>query len=279
LNFLNQILDVKKEEVKKLKNKYSLSSFTDMEFFDNKPMSFIEKVNGNKANSLSIITEIKKASPSKGIIKNDFNHLKIAEVYLKNNVDAISILTDEKFFQGNISYLSDIARISKLIAMRKEVPLLRKDFIIDEIQLFEAKAHGADLILLICEALSKNQIHELSSAAKELGLEILLELHSENQINKIDSNMNKIIGVNNRNLEDFEVSLETTKKISEKLTEEIILVSESGISKKEDIDFLKHTSTNAILVGEHLMRSSDISESIKQLKEWCNIESESLRNN
>ena len=272
MNFLNQILEVKKEEVKKLKNKYSLSSFTDMEFFDNKTLNFTEKVNANKPNSLSIIAEIKKASPSKGIIREDFNHLRIAEAYLKNNVDAISVLTDEKFFQGNISFLSDIAGI-------KEAPLLRKDFIIDEIQVFEAKAHGADLILLICEALSKNQIHELSSAAKELELEVLLELHSENQISKIDFNLNKIIGVNNRNLEDFEVSLETTKNISEKLPEEIILVSESGINKKDDINYLKDADTNVILVGEHLMRSNDISESIKQLKEWCKVESESLRNN
>jgi len=271
LNFLNQILEVKKEEAKNLKKEYSLSSFIDMEYFHKKSLSFSEKVKSNNS-SLSIIAEIKKASPSKGVIREDFNHLKIAETYLKNNVDAISILTDEKFFLGNISFLSDIAKI-------KEVPLLRKDFIIDEFQVFEAKANGADLLLLICEALSKNQLNELTNAAAEIGMEVLLELHSESQIEKIDFNINKIIGVNNRNLEDFEVTLKTTKKISRKLPEEIILVSESGISEKKDIDFLRETNTNAILVGEHLMKSKNIPESIKQLKEWCKVESENLRNN
>jgi indole-3-glycerol phosphate synthase len=262
LNFLDKILEVKKEEVKNLRKKYSLNSFKEMEFFDKDSLSFTEKVNSNRQNSLSIIAEIKKASPSKGIIKEDFNHLEIAKAYLKNNVDAISVLTDKQFFSGNISFLSDIAKI-------KTVPLLRKDFIIDEFQIFEAKANGADIILLISEALSKEQIKSLSQTAYDCKLEVLLELHSENQLDKIDFNINKIIGVNNRNLVDFNVDLNTTAKLSKQIPDVVVLVSESGIGKKENIDYLKQADIDAVLVGEHLMRSGSIDDKITELKSWC----------
>lgn len=262
MNFLNRILEVKREEVKQLKNKYSLNSFTEMEFFERKLFSFTDKVHTINSNSLFIIAEIKKASPSKGIIKKDFNYLELAGQYLKYGVNAISILTDKKFFQGDIQFLQDIAKI-------KTVPLLRKDFIIDEYQVFEAKAFGADLILLICEALSKNQITELTHTASEIGLEVLLELHSERQLEKINFKLNPIIGVNNRNLEDFSVNLETTVKLSKLIPDEVILVSESGIAKKEDIDYLKSAEIDAILIGEHLMKSSNIGKNIQKLKEWC----------
>jgi indole-3-glycerol phosphate synthase len=264
LNILDEILEVKKTEVKELRNKYSLNSFSNMEFYNKKSLSFYykTKLNGN----ISIIAEIKKASPSKGIIRKDFNHLKIAEIYFQESVDAVSILTDQKFFQGNISFLNDTAKI-------KQVPLLRKDFIIDEYQVLESKAKGADLILLICEALSKSQLRDLTQSALEAGLEVLLELHSEEQLNKIDFELNKIIGVNNRNLEDFSVNLSTTEKIARHLPEDVILVSESGISKKEDIDFIYSARANTVLVGEHLMKAEDIKSKLKELKQWCSNES------
>jgi len=264
LNILDEILEVKKEEVKMLRNKYSLNSFKDMEFYDVKSLSFYNKVKPN--DNISIIAEIKKASPSKGIIRTDFNHLNIAEIYFQESVDAISILTDKNFFQGNISFLQDIAKI-------KQAPLLRKDFIIDEFQIFEAKAYGADLVLLICEALAKSQIEDLTSAANETGLEVLLELHSEEQLSKIDFQQNKIIGVNNRNLENFSVNLSTTENIAKHLREDVILVSESGISKKKDIDFIRSAGANAVLVGEHLMKAEDIKSKLKELKLWCSNES------
>ena len=215
---------------------------------------------------LGIIAEIKKASPSKGIIRNDFNHLKIAETYFNENISAVSILTDADYFQGNINYLKDIAAI-------KQCPLLRKDFIIDEHQVYESKGAGADIILLISEVLSKQQIQELTCAAKELGMDVLLELHSKEQLSKIDFKLNSIIGINNRNLEDFSVNLETTKQIASEIPDAVLVVSESGISKKDDIDFLKSTKTKAVLVGEHLMASKDIKGYLKQLKEWCSFES------
>ncbi|OGV03873.1 MAG: hypothetical protein A2330_10345 [Ignavibacteria bacterium RIFOXYB2_FULL_36_7] len=263
MNILEEIVGHKKDEVKKLKKKYSLLSFEEMEFFE-KPA--LKLKNFIPSDSLGIIAEIKKASPSKGIIRGEFNHLKIAETYFSENVSAISVLTDENFFKGNINFLKDIAAI-------KQRPLLRKDFIIDEHQVYESKGAGADIILLISEVLSKLQIQELTCAAKELGMDVLLELHSKEQLSKIDFELNTIIGINNRNLEDFSVNLETTKQISSEIPGEVLIISESGIHNKENINFLRKTKINAILVGEHLMSSENISESLKQLKEWCLVES------
>jgi indole-3-glycerol phosphate synthase len=260
MNILNEIAEYKKEEVLKIKRRYSLNSFMDMQFFESKSLSLSEAMIKNK--NISIIAEIKKASPSKGIIKKDFNHLKIAELYFNEEVQAVSVLTDKNYFQGDLNFLKEIACI-------KQAPLLRKDFIIDEYQVFESKANGADVILLISEILSGSQIEELSSAAAEIGLEVLLELHSENQLSKINSSLNRIIGINNRNLEDFTVNLDTTLMLSEKLPGQVLIVSESGIGKKEDLDLLKKYRVNAVLVGEHLMVSENIKESLKQLKEWC----------
>lgn len=257
---LDEIIEVKKEEVKKLRLEFSLSRFKDSEFYEKNCKSFYDSI--SKDHVISIIAEIKKASPSKGVIKEDFNHLKIAEEYTYAGADAISILTDQKFFQGNINFLKEIAQL-------KSVPLLRKDFIIDEYQVFEAKANGADIILLIAEALSLQQIQELTHCAKETGMEVLLEFHSENQLDKINLSTNYIIGINNRDLKTFKVDIKTTKHLSNKIQGDVLLVSESGISTKEDINFLMTTKTNAILVGEHLMRSNSLTDSLRKLKEWC----------
>ena len=151
MTILEEILEVKREEVKKLKQKYTLSSYADFEFFHKNNISFYSALSDKR--KINLIAEIKKASPSKGILNKDFNHMHIAETYFENNVDAISVLTDEKFFQGSITYLNEIAKI-------KNAPLRRKDFIIDEHQIFEAKAFGADAVLLIAEALSESQISD-----------------------------------------------------------------------------------------------------------------------
>lgn len=264
MNILNQILEVKKDEVSDLKKKYTLNSFRDMEFFREKSLPFAESLNKN--GEISIIAEIKKASPSKGIIREDFNHKKIADIYFEQGVQAVSILTDRKFFQGDLKFLSGIAK-------EKQAPLLRKDFIIDEFQVFESKAFGADIILLIAEALSRNQINELSNAAAENGMEVLLELHSKDQLNKVDYELNKLIGINNRNLEDFSVNLHTTAQLSELLPEGVRIVSESGIKNKDDINFMKDNRVNAILVGEYFMKTEDIASGLKEMKEWCRHES------
>jgi len=230
MNILNEIVGIKKEEVKKLRQKYNTGDFMSKELYHSPTISFIQRFNASQ--NISVIAEIKKASPSKGIIREDFNHLKIAEDYFAAGADAVSVLTDEKFFHGSINYLKDIAAI-------KTAPLLRKDFIIDEVQVFEAKANGADIILLISEILSADQIKELTLAAKEAGLEVLLELHNRNQFDKIDFSANNLIGINNRSLSTFKVDLTITKEIAKYLPKEVFIVSESGITTKKDIDYLK----------------------------------------
>ncbi len=260
IDILAQIVDVKKDEVRLLKRDFSLSRFSDSEYFEIDCLNFENTL--AKPEAISIIAEIKKASPSKGIIREDFNHLAIADVYMNNGADAISVLTDKQFFKGDISYLNEIAKY-------KSVPLLRKDFIIDEYQVFEAKANGADAILLISEILSTSQIKELTSAATELGMDVLLELHSKEHLSKIELTKNRIIGINNRDLTNFTTDLNTTKMISELITEDVIVVSESGINNKSNLDFLKSTKTNAVLVGEHFMRADNIGDSLKQMKEFC----------
>jgi indole-3-glycerol phosphate synthase len=264
MTILEEINEVKKEEVKKLRQKFTLSRFEDSEFFAKPKISFFNAL--NTKDRISIVAEIKKASPSKGIIKEDFNHTRIAEIYMENKVDAISVLTDVNFFQGHICYLNDIANF-------KSVPLLRKDFIIDEYQIFEAKANGADVVLLIAELLSKNQIADLTAAAKETDLEVLLELHSFEEFQKIDFSLNLIVGINNRDLKTFNVDIRTTKKLGQLIPKENLLVAESGIKTRNDIEFIKSTNATSVLIGEHLMSSKNITDAIKELREWCYYES------
>jgi indole-3-glycerol phosphate synthase len=264
LNILDKIINTKRIEVKALREKYSYSDFEKSPYFQNISYSLINEIKCDK--NISVIAEIKKASPSKGILKENFNHIEIAKTYFENKVNGISILTDKKYFRGKTKYLKDIAEI-------KSKPILRKDFIIDEYQILEAKANGADVILLIAEALTKEQIKVLSLTAKKIGLEVLLELHSEKQLDKIDFFLNTLIGINNRNLENFVTSVETTERLSELIPDEVILVSESGIHTKEDIQRLKDADIDAVLIGEFFMKTNNITENIQELKQWCKIES------
>jgi indole-3-glycerol phosphate synthase len=260
MKILEKIIAAKKEEVKKLRSVYSYSNFADSEFFKGDKLSLSRAL--TKDRSIAIIAEIKKASPSAGLLQENFNHKQIAETYMSHEVAAISILTDHNFFQGHISFLQDVARI-------KNVPLLRKDFIIDEYQIFQAKAHGADAILLISEILSRHQIQELTQAAKEVDLEVLLEIHSADQIDKIDFKCNNLVGINNRNLDDFTVDISTTLELKKILPESMTTVSESGISDFEDIKLLGQSGVDAILVGEYLMRARNMSGTLQELKMWC----------
>ncbi len=261
MNILNKIVETKKEEVEKLKRENIYKELKNISF---KEISFYKAL--SKKNKINLIAEVKKASPSKGIIREKFNHLEIAKEYEDNNVDAISVLTDKKFFMGDENYLQEIAET-------KKVPLLRKDFIIDEVQIYQAKLIGADAILLICEILDKYQIKEFAQLAKELKMAALTELHSVNQIDKIDFAINNIIGINNRNLENFEVSLKTTANVKKYLPSDVIVVSESGIRNKEDVEYLKSININAVLVGESFMREKNIGASVKNFVELLKYES------
>jgi len=260
MNILDEIKEVKKTEVKLLHRDYSYSRFADSEFFSTQCMSLKKEIKENK--NISIIAEIKQASPSKGILNQNFNHLKIADIYFENEVNCISVVTDKSFFKGDIYFLRDIAKY-------KIKPILRKDFIIDEYQILEAKSCGADVILLIAELLSPAQIKDLSSAASETGMEVLLELHSEDQIFKIDTKENDLIGINNRDLITFNTDVKTTAKIRKLLPGNPIIVSESGIDSSESLEILKDNGVNAVLVGEYLMKSKDLKDTLQQLKDWC----------
>lgn len=260
---LEDIFQVKKQEVKKLRAQHGYKDFAQSDLFGREKVSLKAALNSD--NNVALIAEIKKASPSAGVIKEDFNHLEIAEIYLKNQVHAISILTDELFFQGNIDFLREIAQI-------KNVPILRKDFIIDEYQILQSKANGADAVLLISELLSKDQLAELTQAAHETNLEVLLELHSTDQLEKINFDINNLIGINNRNLQDFSVNLATTIEICNHLPDSLTLVSESGYHSNQDIQLIKNTKINAILVGEHLMRVNNLEHTLAEFKGWCNRE-------
>ena len=264
MSILDDILKVKKNEVLNLRSNYSLNSFGESEFFNLPARSL--RASLLRPDRLGIIAEIKKASPSKGILNHNFDHLKIANLYMENDVDAISVLTDTNFFRGNITYLKEIAGF-------KTLPLLRKDFIIDEYQIFEAKAGGADAVLLIAEALSKDQIAELTGAAAECKLEVLLEIHSFSQLDKINFTANNLIGINNRNLDTFEVNLSASIELSEIIPENVLLVSESGINSLGDIRSILGTKIKAVLTGEHFMRSGNIPETIGEFKKWCMYES------
>jgi indole-3-glycerol phosphate synthase len=262
-SILDEIVIVKKEEVRILHSEYTQSRFADSEFFEKQTLSIIKSISNNQ--NMGLIAEVKKASPSKGLIRMGFDHMQIARVYFENHTDAVSVLTDRRFFQGDIQFLKDIAYI-------KNVPVLRKDFIIDDYQILEAKSNGADVILLIAEILSENQIKELSKCAFELGLEVLLEIHSEDQLLKIDFSLNSVIGINNRNLTDFSVDIKTSQKLSKLVPENVIVISESGIDNKRSIESLKDNNVQAVLIGEHFMKSINLEKEVKKMIKWCQNE-------
>ena len=196
---------------------------------------------------INIISEIKKASPSKGIIKPDFDPVAIAKVYEQISIDAISVLTEKKFFMGSDEYIAQVKGVTSK-------PVLRKDFIVDEYQIFQAKKIGADAILLIVAVLGK-RLKDFYKLAKELGLNCLIEVHSREELEIALEAEGEIIGVNNRDLRDFTVDLKTTEKFMEYIPKESIIVSESGIKTPEDILYLRSIGVNAVLIGETFMRN------------------------
>jgi indole-3-glycerol phosphate synthase len=264
VNILEQIVAVKKDEIRKLRADYRLRNFYDSPHFDRTAERFQKGVTSTK--ELSVIAEIKKASPSAGVICSAFDPAAIARGYEDNGAAAISVLTDRQFFQGHIEFLQTIADFSR-------VPLLRKDFILDEYQVFESRWAGADAILLIAEILSASQIVELSDAAREAGLDVLLELHNADQLRKIDLSRNRIIGINNRNLETFSVDLNTCISIKQTLPSWVAVVAESGIKGPEEIRAIKKARIDGILVGEHLMRAENPGLALKELRRHCTDES------
>ena len=244
---LDKIVAQKKIDLVEFKKNNSLEELKAKAKLMPKRASFKEAL---EKGGLSIIGELKKASPSKGVIVNDFKPMELLKEYEKI-VNAVSVLTEEKFFLGSPEYLKEASQNSDL-------PLLRKDFIIDEIQIYEAKILGASAILLICAILTLDEIKYFMKIAKELELDVLLETHDEKEVQMALLSGADIIGINNRNLNTFEVSIDTTIKLLELIPKDKIVVSESGFDNENDIKKIKNTRVNAILVGESFMRTDDI---------------------
>jgi indole-3-glycerol phosphate synthase len=211
-----------------------------------------------RSQSPAIIAEIKKASPSKGVLVQNFDPPSIARAYESGGAAAISVLTDERFFQGS---LSDLEAARSSVAL----PVLRKDFTIDPLHILQAAAYGADAVLLIAAILTEGQMRDLREAAESQGLAALVEVHDAAELDRAIGSGARILGVNNRNLHTFEVTLETSLRLSERMPDDVIRVSESGIHGREEIGQLRSAGYTAFLVGEHLMRSDNPAAALRDL--------------
>ena len=254
---LDKIIAHKKLEVEAQKQHTPLDEIK-------RDLADIEPVRGFKEaisapGKVNLIAEIKKASPSRGIIRNDFDPEAIARIYEENGAAAISVLTDREFFQGDLSFLA-MAR-----SVTSSAPILRKDFIIDEYQIYQARLAGADAILLIAAALDPLTLEKFLSVARDMDLDCLVEAHSRDELTMILGTSASIIGINNRDLRTFETDIRTTAELMPVVPEGKIVVSESGISSKADVEFLQECGVNAMLVGESLMKSDDIGLRMRQL--------------
>ena len=254
--FLQEIIRSKKQEVGHRKSKAALLDYKAR--MKNLPASRGFRSALEKPDSCSLIAEIKKASPSKGILREQFDPLEIALLYESNGAAALSVLTDEPFFQGKLSLLTEIQKISRL-------PLLQKDFILDEFQLYEARVYGADAVLLIVAMLEQSQLVEYQAAAAELGLGCLVEVHTYDETEQALKAEAGIIGINNRNLETFETDLNTTFSLIKEIPDDRVVVSESAIGTRKDVERLMESGVDALLIGESLLKAKDIAAKMKEL--------------
>lgn len=206
-----------------------------------------------------LIAEVKKASPSRGVIRRDFNPVDIARTYQEGGASALSVLTDERFFQGGLDLLGEIKQAVRL-------PVLQKDFILDDYQIYEARAFDADAVLLIAAVLDRPQLRDFHALARDLGMDVLCEVHTEKELERVVE-WAEIIGINNRDLKTFVTDLETTFRVAKEVPEEKVLVSESGIQTRREVLLLQEAGVDAILVGESLMREGDIRAKLRELLE------------
>jgi indole-3-glycerol phosphate synthase len=280
VNILDEIVEEKKREIAKLPARLiAAGDLRDAMLEHGERRDFIARLRsasarqaGAPASRIALIAEVKKASPSAGVICEDFDPVRIAREYEAAGASCLSVLTDEKYFQGSLDYLRQIRAAVKL-------PLLRKDFIIDERQILEAIEWGADAILLIVAILTNGQLQKFHALAVEAGLAALVEVHDEAELERAQGISPALIGVNNRNLKDFKVDLATTEKLAARLkssagvppapdgqdTCATLLVAESGIHSHADVERLKRCGANAILVGESLMRGDNIKSKVREL--------------
>jgi indole-3-glycerol phosphate synthase len=256
MNILDEIVEKKKCELATRKLNHGFSSFSGMRNFSRKTISLKESFGPGK--SFGIIAEIKRASPSAGDLRANVNAPALAKEYAAAGAAGISVLTEESFFHGS---LDDLEMVREAVTL----PILRKDFIIDEYQVAEAKSSGADAILLIAAILDRIQLHDLILMSHEHGIECLVELYDAEEINKLDLEMIDIIGINNRDLRTFDVDINRTLSIKRFLPENIRLISESGIRTRSDIEKLMMGGVNGALVGETLLKAESPGEMLRSL--------------
>lgn len=257
---LDRILQTKKEEIAADRCRYSIAELERrVAQQEEKPRGFARALRGMvESGGTAIIAEVKKGSPSRGIIRSDFDPVAIAEAYSAGGACCLSVLTDEKYFYGHLSYLG-------MIREQVGLPLLRKDFIIDPCQVYQARIAGADAVLLIAAALSDGQLRDLAKLAAELQLDILLEVHDQQELERALELPVELIGINNRNLRTFVTDLAITEQLAGQIPSQRLAVAESGIHRRADIERLQQAGARAFLIGESLMRATDIESSLREL--------------
>lgn len=257
---LDRIVKTKQQELVELNTRYSLPKLEKI-VADMPPCrGFKTALKDLKSRSMGLIAEVKKASPSKGLIRADFDPVAIAKAYESAGANCLSVLTDKPYFQGSNDYLQQVRTAV-------DIPILRKDFTIDPLQIYEARVIGADAILLIAAILTKEQMQEYRQLALDLGMDALVEVHDEEELERavaIDADM---IGINNRDLRTFVTDLQVSERLMRDLPQDVLKVSESGISHYDEIEQLRTYGTNAVLVGEHFMRQPDVEQAVYALME------------
>lgn len=253
---LEKIIGHKLVEVEESKKTLPLPALIERVQKTSEPRDFLKAVSPN--GSLRIIAEVKHASPSKGIFREDFDHVEIARSYERGGAAALSVLTDEKFFKGSLTYLKDIRRAV-------DIPLLRKDFTVDPYQVYEARLYGADAILLIAAALGQDTMKELLELAHSIGLNAIVEVHDDSELDRALAVGSRIIGINNRDLRTFAVDLAVSTRLAGRIPGDIVVVAESGIGSADDIGMLRGGGVHVFLIGETFMRAPDPGVELQKL--------------
>jgi indole-3-glycerol phosphate synthase len=257
---LKKIVDYKTSEVAAMKSAVPLHEImARLEDLEDQPRGFeAALLNSLESGWTAIITEVKKGSPSKGVIREDFDPLEIAAIYQDNGATCLSVLTDEQFFLGHLNYLTQIRE-------QVSLPLLRKDFIFDPYQIYQARAAGADAILLIAAMLDLSRLRDFTALARELYMDVLLEVHDEAELETALQTDCRMIGINNRDLRTFNVDIATSERLTALIPQGHIIVAESGINRRDEIVRLTEKGVHAFLIGESLMREENIGEKLREL--------------
>lgn len=253
-SILDKIIDNKVIEVEATKQNLSFNTVRDLAESAPPAKDFISAMHKE---TVALIAEVKKASPSKGVLIENFDPLALAEIYAENGASAISVLTDENFFQGKLSYLKEISEAV-------DIPTLRKDFIIDPYQVYEARMAGASAVLLIVAALEDSQLADLQHLIQELGMSALVEVHNEEELERAMAIEAPLIGVNNRDLKTFDVDLNTTERIAKLVPNTVTLVAESGLKSAVDIAHMGSIGAHAVLIGEGIVKADNIAQAVRE---------------